>query len=48
MPTRNDCMCKYTLEKDAYKGGATPDWTSPDPAITGKAAKVIGYGLTGK
>ena len=29
--------------KDAYKGGATPDWRSPDPAITGKAGKVFPY-----
>ncbi|KAL1512259.1 hypothetical protein AB1Y20_005521 [Prymnesium parvum] len=29
--------------KEAYKGGATPDWSAPDPAITGKAARVIPY-----
>ena len=29
--------------KDAYKGGATPDWHAPDPAVTGKGAKVFPY-----
>jgi len=32
--------------KDAYKGGATPDWKARDPAITGQGAATIGYGLT--
>ena len=28
---------------EAYKGGALPDWTDADPAITGKAARVVTY-----
>jgi len=28
---------------EAYKGGALPDWNEPDPAMTGKAAKVVAY-----
>ena len=31
---------------EAYKGGALPDWTDVDPAISGKAARVIPYGKT--
>lgn len=31
---------------EAYKGGALPDWTDADPAMTGKGARVIPY--TGK
>ena len=28
---------------EAYKGGALPDWTKPDPAQTGKGAETIPY-----
>lgn len=28
---------------EAYKGGALPDWTDPDPADTGRAAKTHPY-----
>ena len=31
---------------EAYKGGALPDWTDADPALTGKAARVVPYGKT--
>ena len=31
---------------EAYKGGALPDWTDADPAMTGKPARVIPYGKT--
>jgi len=29
---------------DAYKGGALPDWTDVDPALTGKAVRVLPFG----
>jgi len=29
---------------EAYKGGALPDWSDQDPAISGKGAKTIPYG----
>ncbi len=28
---------------DAYKGGALPDWTDADPAVSGKGARVLGF-----
>jgi len=31
---------------EAYKGGALPDWTDVDPAISGKGARTIPYGKT--
>ena len=31
---------------EAYKGGALPDWSDADPAMTGKAARVILWGQT--
>ena len=29
---------------EAYAGGALPDWSLPDPARTGRGAKVMPYG----
>ena len=29
---------------DAYKGGALPDWTDSDPALTGKGARTMPWG----
>ena len=28
---------------EAYVGGALPDWSQPDPAITGKAAGTVPF-----
>ena len=28
---------------EAYKGGMTPDWSQPDPFVTGKGSKTLPF-----
>ena len=54
LTTRAPCAGRYTASgqydgpdwdtPEAYKGGALPDWSDVDPALSGKGARVFPYG----